>query len=247
MRIAVLSDIHSNLEALVACLAHARSQGAEQYVFLGDLLGYGADPKACLEIISTMVSEGALAVLGNHDEAVLGGLCDRMGFTARDAIYWTRDQLQASERDFLRTLPLVVKDNNSFYVHASADIPEHWPYIEGPISAAKCMAASGLPMTFVGHLHQQVLYYTISGGKAKAFTPISGAAITLSEQRQWLAIAGSVGQPRDGNSAAAYVLHDRERNSLTFFRIPYDYWSAARKIRAADLPEALAHRLETGH
>lgn len=247
MKIAVLSDIHSNLEALVACLSHARSQGVEQYVFLGDLLGYGADPRGCLEIIAPMVSAGALAVLGNHDEAVLGGLCENLAFVGRDAIYWTREQLRQSERDFLLTLPLTAQVGNSFYVHASAASPERWPYIDNAVAAAKCMAASGLPLTFAGHVHHQVLYYTAGGGEAHVFTPLPGKAIPLTPRRQWLAIAGSVGQPRDGNPAAAYVLHDRQRESLTFFRIPYDSWSAARKIRAAGLPERLARRLETGN
>ncbi|MEO8330807.1 MAG: metallophosphoesterase family protein [Gallionella sp.] len=247
MKTAVLSDIHSNLEALLACLAHARRQGAEQYVFLGDLLGYGADPRACLEIIAPMVSAGALAVMGNHDEAVLGGLCENLEFVARDAIYWTREQLRQTERDFLQSLPLVAQDGNTLYVHASAAAPERWPYIKGAAAAAKCMAASGLPLTFVGHVHNQVLYYTAGSRAVKVFSPVSGAAIPVTSRRQWLAIAGSVGQPRDGNPAAAYLLHDLQRESLTFFRIPYDHWNAARKIRAAGLPERLARQLETGH
>lgn len=247
MKIAVLSDIHSNLEALVACLSHARSQGAEQYVFLGDLLGYGADPKACLDIIASKVSNGAVAVLGNHDEAVLGGLCENMVFSARDAIYWTRLQLQQPERDFLQALPLVAQVGNAYYAHASAAAPERWTYIDNTSTAAKCMAASGLPLTFVGHVHQQHLYFTAGDSAVQAFTPVPGVSIpVLLRHRQWLAIAGSVGQPRDGNLAAAYLLHDRKREAITFFRVPYDHWSAARKVRAAGLPERLAHRLETG-
>ena len=247
MKIAVLSDIHSNLEAFVACLNHARSHGAEQYVFLGDLLGYGADPRACLEVIEPMVRAGALAVLGNHDEAVLGGFCEKLAFVARDAIYWTRDQLRQPERDFLLTLPLVAQHGNVLYVHASAATPERWPYIDNAAAAANCMAASGLPLTIVGHVHHQVLYYTTGSGTVHVFTPVPGKAIPLTPRRQWLAIAGSVGQPRDGNPAAAYVLHDQQRETLTFFRVPYDHWSAARKIRAAGLPERLARRLETGN
>ena len=247
MKIAVLSDIHSNLEALEACLAHARGQGAEKFVFLGDLLGYGADPKACLEIISAMVEDGALAVLGNHDEAVMGGLCEEMAFIARDAIYWTREQLQQHHFDFLKKLPMVAKDGNSLYVHASAYSPERWHYIIGTVDAAKCLAASGMPLTFVGHVHHQVLYYTTPNKSIQTFIPLSGAAIKLTSRRQWLAIAGSVGQPRDSNPAAAYVLHDLQHESLTFFRIPYDFWSAARKVRAAGLSEKLAHQLEHGH
>jgi len=246
MKIAVLSDIHSNLEALLACLEHARYQGAEQYAFLGDLLGYGADPKACLEIIAPMVSAGAIAVMGNHDQAVLGGLCENLAFAARDAIYWTREQLGQPERDFIRALPMVASKGNAFYVHASADSPERWTYVASAVAAAKCMQASGSPLTFIGHVHHQTLYYTAGSGTAQVFIPVAGAAIPVSQQRQWLAIAGSVGQQRDGNPAAAYLLHDQQRESLTFFRVPYDYMSAAAKIRAAGLPERLALRLEKG-
>jgi len=247
MKIAVLSDIHSNLEALLACLAHARGQGAEQYVFLGDLLGYGADPQACVEVIAPLVGAGAIAVLGNHDEAVLGGLCDNLAFDARDAIYWTREKLRQPERDFIQALPMVATKGNAFYVHASADSPERWTYIDSAVVAAKCMDASGSHLTFAGHVHHQTLYYTAGGGAVQVFTPVPGAAIPVSPHRQWLAIAGSVGQQRDGNPAAAYLLHDQQRESLTFFRVPYDYMSAAAKIRAAGLPERLARRLEKGN
>ncbi len=248
MKIAVLTDIHSNLEALNACLAHARSQGAAQYVFLGDHTGYGADPNACLDIIASMVNAGALAVLGNHDEAVLGGVCEKMAFLARDAIYWTRQQLQQPQRDFLLSLPLTAQDGNSFYVHASAEAPERWTYIDNTSAAGKCMAASGRPLTFVGHVHDQCLYFTAGDSAVQAFTPVPGVPIpVLLRHRQWLAIAGSVGQPRDGNPAAAYLLHDLKREAITFFRVPYDHWGAARKVRAAGLPQILAHRLETGN
>jgi diadenosine tetraphosphatase ApaH/serine/threonine PP2A family protein phosphatase len=248
MKIAVLSDIHSNLEALLTCLAHARRQGAEQFVFLGDLLGYGADPHACLKIIMDKVNSGAIAVLGNHDEAVIGGLCENLAFVARDAVYWTRLQLQQKERHFLQTLPLTAQQGKSFYAHASAASPERWPYIDNASAAAKCMAASGQPLTFVGHVHHQILYYTTGSGVVHTFIPVPGVAIPLiMRNRQWLAVAGSVGQPRDGKPAAAYLLHDRQQETLTFFRLPYDHWSAARKVRAAGLPERLAHRLETGN
>lgn len=248
MKIAVLSDIHSNLEALRACLIHARFQGADQYVFLGDMLGYGPDPGACLEIIQNMVKDGALAVLGNHDEAVLGGDCENLAYVARDAILWTRQQLQQAELDFVQSLPLVDQAGYVFYVHASADVPERWTYINNAAEAAKCMAASGKPLTIVGHVHNQVLYYRAEGGDVHSFVPALGVEIPLMlHSRQWLAIAGSVGQPRDGNPAAAYLLHDTERATLTFFRVPYDHSRAARKVREAGLPERLAYRLETGN
>jgi predicted phosphodiesterase len=247
MKIAVLADIHSNLEALTACLAHARAQGAEQYAVLGDLVGYGADPCACLEVIAELARNGAWVVRGNHDEAALGGLCETMAFVARDAIYWTREQLTQQERDFLRALPLSVQNGNVLYTHACSAPSGQRIYLTGAAEAARCMAASGQSLTFIGHVHHQTLYFTTGRGVAQAFTPPVGVAIPLTSGRRWLAIAGAVGQQRDGNPAAAYVIHDLQRETLSFFRVPYDYWSAARKVRAAGLPERLALRLESGH
>jgi hypothetical protein len=112
MRTALLADIHSNLEALQACLAHARREGVDRFAFLGDLVGYGADPVACLEIIAGLVGQGAPAVCGNHDLACLGGQLETMSFAARDAIYWTRDQIGPRERDFLAGLLLAVDEDD---------------------------------------------------------------------------------------------------------------------------------------
>lgn len=246
MKIAVLSDIHSNLEALRACLAHAESQGAGQYAFLGDLVGYGADPVACLEIIQTLATRGAVVVRGNHDEAVLSGMCEQMNFSARDAIYWTRKQLTQQQRDFLQSLPMQVKQANTLYVHASADQPERWTYVASAKQAARCMHAAGTAFTFAGHVHSPVLYFTASQGTPRLFHPVPGVPIPIAPYRQWLAIVGSAGQPRDGNNAASYAMLDSEQHTLTFFRVPYDYMSAAKKILAAGLPQRLAQRLEHG-
>ncbi len=247
MKVAILSDIHSNLEALKACLSHARSQGAEQYVFLGDLVGYGADPVACLDIIQEHASRGAVVLLGNHDQAAISGMCEEMNFVARDAIYWTRLQLRPDQRSFLQSLPLSVRHDNALYVHASADDPARWRYVTGGKPAARSMAATETTYTFVGHVHQPLLYYRTAGqNMARAFHPVPGTPIPVGFKRQWLAIVGSAGQPRDGNNAASYVMMDYGKSALTFFRIPYDYLTAARKILAAGLPERLAHRLEHG-
>ncbi len=245
MKIALLADIHANLEALQACLRHSRGNGADRFVFLGDLLGYGADPVAFLEIIAELTDQGALAVLGNHDEAALGGLIEQMGFHARDAIYWTRDQLRERDRHFLAGLPKLVRSGDMLFTHASPDRPDAWTYITGTRQALPAMQAGGATYTFVGHVHQPTLYHAIDG-TAGVFHPVPGVSIPLSSRRQWLAIIGSVGQPRDGNNAAAYAIFDEQARALTFYRVPYDYLSAARKIRSAGYGEHLARRLEEG-
>lgn len=249
MKLAIFSDIHSNLEALQACLAHAKAQGADQFAFAGDLVGYGADPVACIEIVSDLIQEGALAVQGNHDAAVVSGLCETMEFTAREAIYWTRAQLGQDGRQFLQDLPFFMQQEDQYLVHACAENPELWTYITGPKQAGLCMQAAQARLIFSGHVHQPTLYFNLQRGKGRpqVFYPTPGVALPLLSNRQWLAIVGSVGQPRDGNPAASYVICDGKQNTLTYFRIPYDRAKAAQKVLAAGLPPSLARRLERGH
>lgn len=245
MKIAVLADIHSNLEALRACLAHAEREGAGSYAFLGDLVGYGADPVDCLGLLADYAGKGALLVRGNHDAAALGGLCENMNFAAREATYWTRAQLSSAESDFLASLPFIARRDDLAFVHAGADAPDKWDYITGTGQAARCMNALQTAVTFAGHVHHQSLFFS-GEARVRDFQPVPGVPIPLVCSRRWLAIAGAVGQPRDGNNAAAYALYDEDERLLTFFRVPYDHMTAARKIIAAGLPERLAVRLQRG-
>lgn len=247
MRIALLADVHSNLEALQACLAHARREGAEQFAFLGDLVGYGADPRACLEIVGELAGRGAPVVLGNHDQLALGGLCETVNFPARDAIYWTREQLGGGERAFLAGLPLTVRDGAELFAHAAADEPQRWTYVTSARQAARSLAATDARLVLLGHVHEPMLYHALDGRPPRAFRPAPGVPVPLSPLRRWLAVVGSAGQPRDGSAAACYALLDRGRGTYTSFRVPYDHHAAARKVLAAGLPERLARRLETGH
>jgi diadenosine tetraphosphatase ApaH/serine/threonine PP2A family protein phosphatase len=131
-------------------------------------------------------------------------------------------------------------------VHASADRPADWTYIQDARGAAQSMAAARATWVFSGHVHEQTLYHLTPAGHALPFKPVPGVAIPVPARRRWLAVVGSVGQPRDGNTAACYALFDTERTTLTFHRVPYDWSVAAAKIRAAGLPEFLALRLERG-
>jgi diadenosine tetraphosphatase ApaH/serine/threonine PP2A family protein phosphatase len=216
------------------------------------MVGYGADPVACLDLIARYAEQGALVVRGNHDAAALGGSGENMNPIARDAIYWTRAQLGVRERAFLSALPMTARLGDVLLVHASAHQPESWPYIHGRNQAERCMDASDASIYVVGHVHQQMLYWSARPGQrqpstgAHAFAPTPGVSIPLTRKRCWLAIAGSVGQPRDGNNAAAYALFDDESRLLTFFRVPYDHRTAARKVIAAGLPEQLALQLLRG-
>lgn len=246
MKLALLADIHSNLEALTACLEHANALGANRYAFLGDLVGYGADPVAVLELIERHAASGAVVVLGNHDAAAIGRPDEALNRNALAAVGWTRAQLGPRQREFLASLPLTVVDDNLLFVHASAAAPEQWIYVTGPRQAEDSLRAAKVSHVFCGHVHEQVLYYTGASGRPLPFQPVPGTPIPTAKNRRWLAVVGSAGQPRDGNTAACYSLFDVERERLTFYRVAYDFGLTVRKIRAAGLPERVALRLQRG-
>ena len=245
MRIALFTDVHANFEALTACLEHADRSGASRAVFLGDLVGYGADPAAVLDVVRGLVRSGGAAVLGNHDAAVLRGPSPGMNPEAREVIAWTRSRLGADDAAFLRQLPLSIEEEGRLYVHANAWNPAGWEYIGSPLEADRCLRATRCRITFCGHTHTPALYHLGPDDRTGAFTPIPGAGVPLSAPRRWLAIPGSVGQSRDGNPAAAYAVFDDVGNVLTFHRVPYDVETTLRKIRDAGLPLSFNARIET--
>jgi diadenosine tetraphosphatase ApaH/serine/threonine PP2A family protein phosphatase len=245
VRVALLADIHANLEALTACLAHARGQGADAHAFVGDIVGYGADPGPVLDLVMERAAAGAVAVRGNHDVAVLDLGGDLSAAAAR-AVLWTREQLSPAHLAFLASLPLTARQGEVLFVHASADAPADWTYVTDPVRAERSIAAAEARCVFSGHVHEPALYFSGESQKARRFQPVAGITIPLRPRYRWLAIPGSTGQPRDGNTAACYGLFDSDRWTLTFHRVPYDWATAAAKVRAAGLPEWLAHRLERG-
>lgn len=245
MRIALFADIHSNRQAFAACLAQAREAGAEHIVLLGDYVGYGADPEWTVATVMQLVAEGALAVRGNHDTAV-GDSSERMNTAADIAIEWTRRHLGAAERKFLAELPLTREEADRLYVHADASDPERWRYVLDPLGAERSMAATQAQLTLCGHCHQPAVYSMSATGKMTALTPMMGAPVEMLPDQQWLAVLGSVGQPRDGNPAACYALFDTERRELTYCRVAYDVATAAARIRDKGLPDWLAQRLLIG-
>ena len=246
MRIALLTDLHANREALDACLAHAAEQGADKYAFTGDLVGYGGDPSPVLDTVMEHVARGAIVVKGNHDEAAANAPRPGMHAEAREAIEWTRGQLGAEQLAFLDQLPFTHELGSMMFVHASAHEPHKWEYVTGLEQAERSLRASHSRMVFSGHVHAPSLYRRADDGRMGAHTPRSGVKVRIEPQHQYLVIPGSVGQPRDGNCAACYAMFDDEKRELTYFRIPYDNAAAARRVIAQGLPLVFAMRLVEG-
>jgi diadenosine tetraphosphatase ApaH/serine/threonine PP2A family protein phosphatase len=243
--LAVFTDIHANRQAFSACLDFARARGAERMICLGDYVGYGADPEWTVEVVMGLVDSGAMAVRGNHDNAV-GTTTESMNAEAQAAIEWTRGRLSASQRRFLSVLPLTVQEDDRLYVHSEASNPLRWRYVQSAQDAARSIVATEAHVTFCGHIHQPSLYSMSSAAKMTSFVPTSGVPVQLLPGRRWLAVLGSVGQPRDGDPAASFAMFDTNSREITYCRVPYDVETAAKRIRQNGLPLWLADRLLVG-
>lgn len=245
MRIAVLTDIHGNREAFQAVLTDLQGHAIDRIAVLGDIVGYGADPEWCCDTVMGLVAKGAIAVRGNHDHAAAVA-AEAMSTLARTAIDWTRTRLSEGQRAFLAALPLEVREGDVLYVHASANDPAAWSYVTSDTKAAPSFRATKARLILCGHVHVPLLASCDIGGvvRSQVFRP--GLPIPLIPSRRWLAVVGSVGQPRDGVAQAAWALVDTDRQELTFRRTPYDTAAAAARVRAMGLPEALAIRLLKG-
>lgn len=240
-----MGDIHSNREAFEACLADARAQGATRHVLLGDYVGYGADPAWVVERIMTLVSDGAVAVRGNHDHAIADAR-ESLNPEARAAIDWTRDRLSAGQRAFLAALPLRAEQEECLYVHAGGTAPARWRYVAGDDEAARVLDEATARLIVCGHVHVPALFHATGMRRPARFRPVPDKPVPLLRQRRWVAVMGSVGQPRDGDPSACYALLDAGTGEITYRRVPYDVAGAQAKIRAAGLPEMLAQRLALG-
>jgi diadenosine tetraphosphatase ApaH/serine/threonine PP2A family protein phosphatase len=230
VRLAVFTDIHANRQAFSACLDFARAQGAERTICLGDYVGYGADPEWTVDVVMDLVDRGAIAVRGNHDSA----------------IEWTRGRLGAAQRRFLAELPLMVQEDDRLYVHSEASNPQRWHYVQSTLDAARSIVATEAQVTFCGHIHRPTLYSMSAAAKLTNFVPKSGVPVQLLPGRRWLAVLGSVGQPRDGDPAASFAMFDTDTREITYCRVPYDVETAAARIRKNGLPFWLADRLLVG-
>ena len=243
MRIAVLSDIHGNRHAFEAVLDAVDAEGVDDVWCLGDVVGYGADPDACCELAAERCR---ISLVGNHDLAVRGDIpLDEFSTGARLAAEWTQEVIGPENLEYLRELrpELLDREDVGLY-HASPRDPV-WEYVLSTLLADMCLDAQPHRVCLIGHSHVALSFRREEGEPAGGQTRPDGDEVDLSEH-EWLLNPGSVGQPRDGDPRAAWMVLDTAAPSATWRRTSYDVAGAAAAIRAARLPESLAERLEYG-
>jgi diadenosine tetraphosphatase ApaH/serine/threonine PP2A family protein phosphatase len=243
MRYAVLSDIHANLEAFHAVLARIAVVGADQVLCLGDVVGYNADPNACVDIVR---SEGIACVMGNHDAAACGiEEPDSFNPAARAAVLWTRGVLTAGNREFLRGLPRHLQINDMILCHGSINETDQYLFEDSDVreNFSVMETLSNSPQVcFYGHTHLKAAY-SLSGGALSRVLPNK---ILLAGGTRYLINPGGVGQPRDGDPQTPFLIYDTADRMVVFHRVEYDIAACQRKILRAGLPARLAERLAMG-
>ncbi len=239
--IAILGDIHANIDALETVLADCREQGVTEYLCTGDIVGYNACPRECLSIIRDM---GCPVVKGNHDHYVAAEDLDLSDFNpaAAAVVQWTREQLSWEEVQWLRDLPFAVTEKGVTLVHSTMDRPETFGYVFDHRQAETNFIRQKTPICFHGHTHCPMIYEKQMTGVFR----IDPQDMSLKPGRKYFINVGSVGQPRDGDPRATYVLYDPMSRRLVYRRLVYDVAAAQARVRAAGLPERLAARLAVG-
>ncbi len=242
MRYALLGDIHGNTEALGAVLDSIRSNTPDRIICLGDVVGYGAEPVKCLEMIRDLKCD---CIAGNHDWAAVGKLSiDCFNAYAKAAALWTREQLSQEQKDWLANLPLTLTYEHCAVAHGTFHDPDKFNYIQTVFDAQQSFDALkklGSKLGFLGHSHVPVGFFDTD-----PITYTLDPEMPVDEEVAIIINAGSVGQPRDENNRASYALYDSATKIVSITRVEYDIDGAAAKIRAAGLPEILAARLYQG-
>jgi predicted phosphodiesterase len=229
MKFAIIADIHGNLEAFQAVMEHANRQSCTDYAFLGDFVGYCADPKACVDIVRAMK---APCVKGNHDEYCASDLpLDGFNPKAAKALEWTRKQLTVDDRQWLHGLPYVLQVENFTIVHATFDVPQRWGYVFDKLGAASSFVCQETDLCFFGHTHVPVAFVRDSMVRGGTYTKLR-----IESGKKYFVNGGAVGQPRDNNPKAAYVTYDLREALVELHRVPYDIDTAQKKIKEAGLP-----------
>ena len=242
MRYGLIADIHGNLEALKAVLNDLEKERIDSYLCVGDIVGYGASPKECIEIVRSLKTEASIA--GNHEWGILGFLdLDYFNKYAREALIWTKDAIGPAELDYLKSFKLTWVDKKITLVHGSLDEPEEFNYIFNSEGAEATLRAQKTQVSFVGHSHVPGIFYF----DGRASVEAESLEVKLEPDKKYVINIGSVGQPRDGDPRAAFGIYDEEAGIVEIKRASYDIEGAQAKILAAGLPASLAARLAEGH
>ena len=239
MKYAIIADIHGNLDAFQVVLEDIRAQNATHIVCLGDIVGYNAQPKECLQIIRDL---NIPCVKGNHDEYCSSN--DPLeGFNpnAADAVHWIRNQLNEDEKKWLRDLKYTRMAGSFTMAHATLDAPERWGYVFDKLAAAASFPYQNTQVCFFGHTHVPVAFMRDTIVRGCTYSKFK-----LDPAKKYFINVGSVGQPRDNNPKTAYVIYDMDAETIELRRLDYDIAAAQKKIREAGLPERLAERLAFG-
>jgi diadenosine tetraphosphatase ApaH/serine/threonine PP2A family protein phosphatase len=240
MRFAIFGDIHANLEALQRVLDDAEEQQCTHYICMGDIVGYNANPKECLDLVREMECP---TVKGNHDEQV--AISDPLeGFNplASEALMWTRNQLEEEDKQWLDNLPFIKNIRDFSIVHATLDTPHRWGYVFNQLDATASFTYQHTALCFCGHTHIPKVFVSERGDiQTLAFNKV-----TLTPGRKYFINVGSVGQPRDGDWRAAYTIYHTDQNMVELRRLEYDIKTAQKKIIDHKLPLRLAERLSIG-
>ncbi len=240
MRYGIVSDIHSNLEAFEAVLDALSKEKIDKYICVGDIVGYGADPRACIKKVRQL---NIVTVLGNHDAGCIG-FTDLSYFNkqAKTAVIWTKEILNQSDLEYLKILRLVIEMGDFALAHGTLDNPEAFYYMLDRYRALRSFDAMKTRILFVGHSHVPGIFEHRKDNLKYFYQK----KIKLSKNAKYIINTGSVGQPRDGNSRASFVIYDTHRDEICIKRIEYDIGKAKEKILKAGLPPMLADRLSKG-
>ncbi|MCB1229862.1 MAG: metallophosphoesterase family protein [Verrucomicrobiae bacterium] len=239
MKYAIFGDIHANLEALEAVMLDAADNDCTDFVCIGDIVGYNANPTECLGLVRDL---GCPVVKGNHDEeAALDTPLEGLNPLAKHALEWTRASLSPEDREWLANLKLVRQVRDFTIVHATLDTPGNWGYVTNKFDAMASFSYQFTPVCFYGHTHTPRIY--IKGGSVEALEEME-TKIALG--KKYFINVGSTGQPRDGDWRSSYAIYDVENQHVQIRRLEYDIATAQQKIIEAGLPEMLANRLAVG-
>ncbi|MFH1373473.1 MAG: metallophosphoesterase family protein [bacterium] len=241
MKLALISDIHGNLEAFTAVLEDIEKKSADRIHCLGDVVGYGSEPGACLQLVADTCE---FKLMGNHEHVILGlDQPDNYTHIARISAAWTRKQLSDRALSIIAEFRIDHHDDEFYLVHASPDQPDRWHYVLTPEEAAGAFVKLNERLCFYGHSHVPMIFTESPGTMPRRRV---GHTFLPDPDSRYLINVGSVGQPRDNDPRACYVIYDTDEDDVTYCRVDYDIESAQSKMAQAQLPDMLIDRLAVG-